>query len=104
VAEVRIAALDELTSGEARRFDVSGRRLAVVRVEDAVYIIGDRCSHADASLSEGDVDVQAGTIECPKHGALFALATGEPETLPATKPVPSYVVRVADGDVYVELS
>ena len=104
MAEVRLAALDELASGEARRFDVNGRRLAVVRIDDAVYVIGDRCSHAEASLSEGDVDVDATTIECPKHGALFSLATGAPETLPATKPVPSYAVRIADGDVYVELS
>ena len=29
-----LCALDELTSGEARRFDVEGHRLAVVRIDD----------------------------------------------------------------------
>ena len=42
-------------------------------------------------------------IECPKHGSTFSLCTGEPQTLPATRPVPVYTVRVEGDDVYVEL-
>ena len=59
-------------------------------------MIGDQCSHADVSLSEGEVDVDECTIECPKHGSEFALETGEALTLPALKPVPTYEVTV-DG-------
>ena len=33
-------------------------------------------------------------IECPKHGSTFSLKTGEPQTLPATQPVPVYDVVV----------
>ena len=40
----------------------------------------------------------------PKHGSTFSLVTGEPQSLPATRPVPVYEVTVADGDVTVELS
>ena len=36
-------------------------------------------------------------IECPKHGSTFSLLTGEPQTLPATQPVPVFEV-VVDGD------
>jgi len=105
VAEVvRLCALDELESGAARRFDVGDRRLAVVRIEDDVFAIGDRCSHEDYSLSEGDVLVEECEIECWKHGSTFDLRTGEPQTLPATTPVPVYPVRVEGGDVVVELS
>ena len=43
--------------------------------------------------SEGDVDCDEKLIECWKHGSAFSLETGEPESLPATKPVP--VVRGA---------
>ncbi|HTT87090.1 MAG TPA: non-heme iron oxygenase ferredoxin subunit [Acidimicrobiales bacterium] len=101
---VRLCALDELESGAARRFDVGDRRLAVVRIEDDVFAIGDRCSHEDYSLSEGDVLVEECEIECWKHGSTFDLRTGEPQTLPATTPVPVYPVRVEGGDVVVELS
>jgi len=103
VAEVEICALDELPNGGARRYDGDGVRVAVVRIGDDVYAIGDRCSHADVSLSEGEVDSDARTIECIKHGSTFDLRTGEPETLPATRPVPVYRVFVRDGVVVLEL-
>jgi 3-phenylpropionate/trans-cinnamate dioxygenase ferredoxin subunit len=95
---------DDLKPGEARRFDVEGHRVALVRIGDDFYAIGDRCSHADYSLSEGEVYEDERTIECWKHGSTFSLETGEPQTLPATKPVPVYSVTVEDGQVSVEVS
>ena len=71
------------------------------KVDDAVYAIGDRCSHAEASLAEGPL---FGTgVECPRHGSEFDLSTGEPSGLPATKPVPTYDTRIDDGVVYLDL-
>ncbi len=98
-----LCALDELSSGAARRFDVEGHRLAVVRIDDAVYVIGDRCTHQDFSLSEGEVDEDTCHLECWKHGSSFSLVTGQPDALPATRPVPVYAARVEDGRVLVEL-
>lgn len=95
--------LDELVDGAARRFDVEGRRIAVVRLGDDVYAIGDRCSHQDVSLAEGDVDVAGRALECWKHGSCFSLETGEPTSLPATRPVPVYEVHVEDGTVLLEV-
>ena len=101
---VELCRLDELADGEARRFDVGDIRMAVVRIGNEVYAIGDRCSHQDISLSEGEVDIDECTIECWKHGSTFDLRTGKPETLPATLPVPVYEVVVDDGVVSVEVS
>lgn len=100
---VRLAATDSIESGTANRFDVEGHRIAVVRIEDDFYALGDRCSHANYSLSEGEVDAGECTVECWKHGAQFSLRTGEPETLPATQPVPVYTVEVEGGDLFVVL-
>jgi len=100
---VRLCGRDELASGEARRFDVGTYQIALVRIEDDFYAIGDVCSHEDYSLSEGEVVAEACEIECWKHGSMFDLVTGEPRSLPATRPVPVYAVRVEDGDVLVEL-
>ena len=58
----------------AARVDVDGHRLCVVRIGDDWYVIGDECSHADYSLSEGDVWEDEREIECPKHGSTFSLA------------------------------
>ena len=76
-------------------------RLCVVRIRDDWHVVGDECSHEDYSLSEGDVWEDECEIECPKHGSTFSLATGEPQTLPATQPVPVYAVRVDGDDVLV---
>jgi len=100
---VRLCSRDELESGAARRFDVEEHRISVVRIEDDFYAIGDRCSHADYSLSEGDVYAPEAEIECWKHGSTFSLATGEPQALPATKPVPVYQLKVDETDVSVVL-
>ena len=99
--KTRLCAFDELEPNTARRFDVDGRHIAVVRLGDDVYAIGDVCSHQNISLSEGEIHAGDKTIECWKHGSEFSLETGEALTLPATKPVPVYEVRVDDGDVVV---
>jgi 3-phenylpropionate/trans-cinnamate dioxygenase ferredoxin component len=97
----RLCALDELAPGTARRFDVGTHRIAVVRIDDEVYAIGDTCTHANISLSEGDIHPDDKTIECWKHGSEFSLETGEALTLPATKAEPVYDVRVDGGDIVV---
>ena len=100
---VRLCGVGDVEPGSARRFDVDGHRIALVRIGDDFYAIGDRCSHADVSLSEGDVLTSDYEIECWKHGSTFDLRTGEPQSLPATKPVPVYEVAVDGDDVKVVL-
>ena len=89
--------LSDLEPGTAHRVLVGDVPVAVVRIEDSVYAIGDICSHAEVSLSGGEVFGEEREIECPQHGSVFSLVTGEPDTLPATQPVPVYDVTV-DGD------
>jgi len=98
-----LCGFDELGDGTARRFDVGSTRVAVVRIGDEVFAIGDRCTHADVSLAEGEIDTDACTLECWKHGSQFDLRTGEPLSLPATRPTPVYEAKVVDGRVVVDL-
>ena len=95
--------LDELAPDSARRVEVAGHDIAVARIGDDVYAIGDTCSHAEVSLSEGWVEPDDCAIECVAHGAMFDLETGEPLSLPATRAVPTYEVSVVDGRVVLSL-
>lgn len=97
VRSVRLCGHGDLGPGEARRFDVAGLRVALVRIGDDFYAIGDRCSHEDFSLADGEVSPDECEIECAKHGSTFDLRTGQPCSLPATRPVPVYQL-VIDGD------
>ena len=97
MGDLRVCSVKDVEAGSAKRVDVDGQRLCVVRIDNDFYVIDDTCSHADYSLAEGDVWEDEREIECPKHGSTFSLETGEPQTLPATTPVPVYEV-VVDGD------
>ncbi|MEX2323310.1 MAG: non-heme iron oxygenase ferredoxin subunit [Acidimicrobiia bacterium] len=98
---VSIGRIEEFAQEAGRLVELDDHRVAVFRIGDDLYAIGDRCSHAEASLSEGEVfDL---TVECPRHGSEFDLVTGEPGALPATKPVPVYAVEVIDGEVFLDL-
>lgn len=98
-----VCRLDDLTHGAARPFTVGDRAVVVVRIDGDVYAIADRCSHANVALSDGAVSCETREIECIRHGSAFSLVTGEPSSLPATKPVPVFVARVVDGDVVVDV-
>ena len=97
---VRLGTLADLPQGGSR-VEVLGHRIALFRIEDDVYAIGDRCSHAEASLADGEVFDLA--VECPRHGSEFDLITGEPNSFPATQPVPVYEVTVVGGEVFADL-
>jgi 3-phenylpropionate/trans-cinnamate dioxygenase ferredoxin component len=99
----RVLGVDELASGEALAVVVDGRRIALVRIDDEWFAVDDTCSHANVSLSEGEVLRQDCEIECWKHGSTFSLRTGEPTCLPAVVAVSVYPVVVDGADVLVEV-
>lgn len=99
----RACALAEVPSPGALRVEIDGTPVAIVRDEQGhVHAVGDTCSHAEVSLSEGEVEDCS--IECWLHGSRFDLATGEPTSLPAITPIPVYPVTVDGDDVLVDVT
>jgi 3-phenylpropionate/trans-cinnamate dioxygenase ferredoxin subunit len=104
VALVKLCKASDVPEGEARRFEVDHRPIAVVNLgEDGFRAVDAICSHAHFFLDEGEVDPDLETIECPKHGSTFDLNTGKPRTLPATQPVETFAVKVEGDDVMIEV-
>jgi 3-phenylpropionate/trans-cinnamate dioxygenase ferredoxin subunit len=99
---VRVAALSELEAGTPRRVTVGEVPVSLVSTEGEVFAINDICSHANVSLSEGEVEDCS--IECWLHGSSFDLRTGKPNGLPATRPVPVYPVKIEGDDVLVSVT
>ena len=87
--------LSDLAENKAVKVELNGRDICVVRQGSEVFAIADLCSHAQASLSEGDVTT--GRIECWLHGAEFDLRTGEAVMPPASAPLEIFSVSV-EGD------
>ncbi|MGH8926131.1 MAG: Rieske (2Fe-2S) protein [Acidimicrobiia bacterium] len=95
----RVASFSDLEEGVGLRVEINDHQVAIFLVDGVLFALGDRCSHAEASLSEGEVfDME---VECPRHGSAFDLSTGEPRSLPATKPVPVYRVWTEGGEVFL---
>ncbi len=94
--------LSDLRPNQPRRVVIDGVPFSLVRVGDEVFAVGDVCSHAEVSLSEGEVS--GCQIECWLHGSRFDLRTGEPSGPPAFEPVPVYPVEIeGQGDEAIVL-
>jgi 3-phenylpropionate/trans-cinnamate dioxygenase ferredoxin subunit len=95
---------ESLENGKAVHVDVDGVPVAVVRIDDEVFAIHDKCSHADVRLSDGIVWCETRQLECIRHGSAFDLQSGHPDTLPATVPVPVYAASVVNGEVMIDVT
>nr|WP_044200371.1 non-heme iron oxygenase ferredoxin subunit [Oscillochloris trichoides] len=100
---MRIANLADVPENGANRFVVNGKFVAVFRVGADLYAIDDKCTHGQASLSQGELDTDTHCVACPAHSAIFDLRSGEARTLPAFKPVATYRVWVEDDGVLIEV-
>ncbi len=97
---VRVARADEIQAGQKKIIDVDGLLVVVVNLGGRFYALEDVCTHDGGPLGEGELE--DGHIICPRHGAHFDIQTGAALSLPAFEPVPTYQVRVEDGDLLVE--
>lgn len=92
---------DDLTPGQMKCVEVDGFKVALYNVDGTIYATADTCSHAEASLSEGELD--GCIVMCPKHGAKFDVKTGEALSLPAWAPVETFEVKVENGEIKVAI-
>ena len=98
----KVAELDEIPEEGVLGIETDDETpIALVRTEGEIDALRDVCSHAEVRLSEGEVE--DGTIECWLHGSCFDLKSGAPINPPATRPVPTYDVKIDGDDVLVSL-
>ena len=94
---VKIAEVGELSPGDMKVVNMGPDQVLVVNLDGNIYALDDICSHAYASLSEGDLTGEE--IECPLHGSAFNVMTGEVTTPPADEHVRTFEVRIDGQDV-----
>lgn len=103
MAAVRVCRTDEVELKSALRVEIDDVPVAIVKDSAGVlHAVGDTCSHAEISLSEGEVDDC--TIECWAHGSSFELKSGQPLALPAYEPIPVFALSIDGDDVYVDIA
>ena len=96
---VKVAQMSELTPGDMKSIKVGNEEVLLVNVDGNIHACDDVCTHSYASLSEGDLS--GAEIECPLHGALFNVTSGEVITPPATESLRIFQVRIEGDDILV---
>ena len=99
--KVKVCKVTDVGENSMKSFDVNGEAVLMANVKGEFLSIADTCSHAMAYLSEGEL-LEGCQVQCPDHGAIFDLKTGEALALPAVSPVERYQVVIDGDDVYIE--
>ena len=100
---LRICEAEAIPEGHAARVEVGELPIAIFHLGEEFHCLDDTCSHALASLSEGELHPSSCSVECPLHGSQFDLRSGEPISLPAVEAVGVHQVEVREGQIWVEL-
>lgn len=97
---ITVATTSDLPNGARRIVEIDGQPIAVFNIANQYFAIADVCSHDDGPVAEGEL-VDDYEIECPRHGAHFDVRSGQVLSFPAIVDIPTYKVRVEDGEVQV---
>jgi 3-phenylpropionate/trans-cinnamate dioxygenase ferredoxin subunit len=99
---LKVAETHEIPDGKAKVVVVKRQPIAIFHCDGEFFAIADTCTHADASLGEGQI-LSGCKVACPLHGAQFDIKTGAALTFPAVSPVDTYKVTVDGTAILVEV-
>jgi nitrite reductase/ring-hydroxylating ferredoxin subunit len=97
---LKVAKLSEVPEESVREVVVGGQPYAICRTGGAVYALDGVCPHRGGPLGEGQI--HAGRVVCPYHLWEFDCRTGQYDLDPARR-VATFEVKVADGDIFVQV-
>ena len=100
---IEVARVEDIPPGTATVARVADIEVALVNVDGTFYAIDNECTHRGGFLGDGEIntDWSDWAIECPLHGSVFDVRTGEALNPPASTPVRTYAVEVNGAIVKV---
>ena len=100
---VKVCEAAEIGIGGMKSVEPNGIPIMIANVGERFLAVSDICTHARSRLSDGYLDENECTVECPLHNAVFSLESGEALEFPAEEPLATYPVTVLDGFIYLDL-
>lgn len=89
---------EKIAEGRGRAVRVGSERVALFRHQDRIYAMSNVCRHQGGPVGEGRI--LDGCVTCPWHGWQYKPEDGCSPP-PFAEIIPTYRVRIIDGDVYV---
>ena len=103
MADVEVGTKADFKEGMMKRIEVNGKEILIANLGGTLYAIGDVCTHAECSLSEGILENTI--VVCPCHNAQFDVQSGKNVEPPVTGETiddePSYKIKVDGNKVFV---
>ena len=95
----KVAETSDLAPGEMKSVPLGQGEVLLANVDGNYYAISDTCTHVGGTLSDGELDGEQ--VQCPLHGAIFNVVTGEVLNPPAREGVQAHEVRISGNDILV---
>ena len=97
----RICSIGDIPALGARTVSCGEIAIALFRTaDDQIFAVRDRCPHKGGPLSQGIV--HGAHVTCPLHGWVIGLRDGA-AVAPDAGCVPTFEVRVTDGEVWLNV-
>ena len=96
---VKVTEVGELPPGEMKMVEVGENQILLANVAGNIWACDNICTHAGAPLSEGELDEDQ--VECPLHGSVFNVVTGEVIGPPAAENLRLFQVTIEGPDILV---
>ncbi len=98
---IKACDLEQVKEGQLLEFTHDDKKILLANLKGKIRATDLICTHANADLSTGFLSEEG--IRCPLHLSVFNLENGEPQNLPAEKPLKVYNVKIDGNEVYVEV-
>jgi nitrite reductase/ring-hydroxylating ferredoxin subunit/uncharacterized membrane protein len=89
----------ELVEGAMRRVIIGDTPIVLIRHQDRICALSDRCAHQGGPLSQGEL--RDGVLHCPWHDSQYRVEDGSLVHGPSTFDQPCFDTRIIDG--YIEV-
>jgi 3-phenylpropionate/trans-cinnamate dioxygenase ferredoxin subunit len=96
---VKVAEVTGLAPGQMKMVEWGEDQVLLVNLGGSFYACDNICTHAGAPLNEGSLEGEQ--VECPLHGSVFNVTTGEVVGPPAEDELRVFQVRVDEQDILV---
>lgn len=98
---VTVGQIADFAVGRGRMVIVSGRHIALFRLDDGFFAIDNLCLHRAGPLCDGDIE--SGVVTCPWHGWSYEIRSGTLVQDPRLG-VSKHNTRIVGDDVQIQLT
>jgi len=100
MAKKSLGMLKDLENAPLHGVTREGRQILVAKAGKTYFALGNVCTHNGCRLSGGKIIGE--NVQCPCHGSMFNLRTGEVVHGPAKNPEPVYRVTVDNNELFAD--